>query len=283
MRVFLALLLGLALATAGHPSTVRGNWPIVQEDEQQLSPEEEQEARDLLARFEERLLATNDFGPIVDELFVGDFEDRLWQVSRDSLPWGFMDLALIAYANRAELRRFYVASMSFYALYFRLTRAAEALKKGNASDDDEAKFVEALSPEVINVLLGDPTIAKLARKMNETEEDDGAGAEGDSDETGVIKTPQQLEGVSSTLEKANELLRKRLASMTAAAPATPAGDGEAKDEPGSRQPSATTLDEDEFGYAKDTRVIHADILGFCVTMIRIDGRLKILSAVLYVD
>ena len=284
MRVFLALLLGLTLATAGNPSTVRGNRPAVQEDEQKLSPEEEQEARALVARLEERLLATNDFGPIVDELFVGDFQERLWQAPHNSLPWYFVDKFLLGYAGPAELRRFYVASVSFYRLFFRLEEAAKALKKQSENSEKELKAADIMSQEIINVLLGNPTIAELAKEFREDDENESTRGADDTDEMGIIKTQRQLEDVSSTLEKANELMRKRLADMLASLQASRAGGvNEKEGEKDSPYFSPTTLDEDEYGFPQGTRVIHAEVPPFCVYLVRVDGRLRILSAAPTVD
>ncbi|HYG80713.1 MAG TPA: hypothetical protein VD861_10015 [Pyrinomonadaceae bacterium] len=309
MRVFISLLLVAALAAGARPSSARFNPPAAPDDEQKLSPEEELEAQALLARFKERLRATKDFGPIVDELFVSDFRERLWQVPRDWQPWGFLDEILAVNADRAALRRHYLAWMNFYALVHELSEAARALKKQAGGDgEDEVKARDIFSPEIVEVLAGDRTLAWFAEEFKEKEDEESArgdvgdeptadsspssgagaaatgadaGAEGDG---GLIKTPRQLEEVSSTLEKANELMRKRLAGMAAALSASPpASAGKEEGEEDSTPISPEPLDEDEYGFPAGTQVIHAEVKPFCVFLVRIDGRLQIMSVALYTD
>lgn len=310
MRVFFSLLLVAALAAGARPSPAGLNAPAAPDDEQQLSPEEEREARALLARFKGRLRETNDFGPILDELFVGDFRERLWQVPRDWLPWGFLDELLAVNSDRAALRRHYLAWMNFYALVYKLSEAARALKKEAGGDgEDEVKAKDIFSPEIVEVLAGDPTLAKFSDAFTDEEDERSAqrgdesaadnspsedaraaaagvdaGVEGGEDDGVLIRTPRQLEEVSSTLEKANELTRKRLADMAAALPASPpASPGKEEGEEDSTPLSPETLDEDEYGFPAGTPVIHAEVAPFCVFLVRIDGRLRIMAVALYTD
>lgn len=296
MRVLAAFLLVMTLATSGHPLTARQNPPVFRAEEEQLSPEEEQEARTLVARFEERLLASNDFGQIAGELFVEDFSERLRRAPVNTIPWYFLDKSLIAYADPAALRRHYIAWMNYYGLVLRIYEVSKALKQQSEGNDDDAKIKEVITPEVFNLLLSDPTLAVFAHAMGGDEEYErakgdessqpaAATAEADpdgtteADEAGVIRNVWQLNDVSSTLEKANELLRKHLAAM----PSPPSGVDEKKSRQKQQEIYLTSLDEDEYGYPTDTPVIQANTLGFCLQLIKRDGRLKILSVVLYVD
>lgn len=314
MRVLVALLLVLTLATAGRPSTVRRSPLASQDEERKLLPEEEREALSLVARLKERLRATGDFGPIVDEMFVRDFQERLWQVSRDWLPWAFLDEILPSYASREGLRRYYVAWMNFYAVIYQLAAALKALKKEAGVDKYEVKARDIFSPEIVNVLTSDRTLARFAKEFIEEEHEDESAKDAGSNQTaedkisteaagtqateaetsgtsdgddgaGLIKTPRQLEDVSATIEKANELLRKRLSVMTTALPTAPPP-GDVQEEKGEEESSylyPTTLDEDEYGFPQGTRVIHAEASSFCVLLIRIDGRLQILSVAIAFD
>ncbi|HWT01269.1 MAG TPA: hypothetical protein VN256_13560 [Pyrinomonadaceae bacterium] len=308
MRVLLSLLLVAALAAGARPSSARLNPPAAPDDERKPSPGEAREAQALLARFKGRLRETNDFGPIVDELFVGDFRERLWQVPRDWLPWAFLDEILAVNADRAALRRHYLAWMNFYALVYRLSEAARALKKQAGGGEDEVKARDIFSPEIVSVLAGDPTLGRFSEELTGKEDEQSAQGDGGNesasdnsssevagaaatevdasgeDDAGLIKTPRQLAEVSTTLEKANELMRKRLAGMAAALPASPAASaGEEKGVEDSTRSFADTLDEGEYGFPAGTRVIHAEVAPFCVFLVRIDGRLQIMSVALAYD
>jgi len=210
------------------------------------------------------------------------------------------------------LRRYYVASMNGYGLIFRLQEIAEYQKRLSGNDNEEDSDIDkVLTPEIISVLLSDPTIAQLAQEIKEDEKDEkdeqakednrnqsassvdstqaatateetAANSSAKASEDGVIKTVAQLKSVSATLEKANELMRKRLASL----PAVPL-DWPGSDDTANKQSSAkfdlTTLDESEYGYEKGTQVIHTNVMPYCLHLIRINGQLKIQSVVLYVD
>lgn len=303
------LVIAISLATAVHPSGVRASLRTDSEDEPKLSAQEAQEARDIATRFSERLNETNDFGPLVNELFVSDFSQRLRQAPTNSLPWALLDKKLIAQASPDELRRSYFAGMNFYALTFRLYEAAER-QRMQATDENESEvsFGDVLSPEVLGVLLSDPTLKKLVELANEEEsnehpkEDDsgqpaesgnpaqaeGAAAEADNedatekDEIGIVKSLSQLDSILTTLEKANGLMRQQLASMLFISPVLLDVD-ESKHEPELQNLRLTTLDEGEYGYPKNTPVIHVDVMPFCLHLIRENRQLKIISALIYVD
>src|SRR3954470_1342085 len=119
-RLLIIVLLMTALTTLvpGQQAVVHDDSPARQEAAK-LTPEEEQEALDLAARFSERLRATNDFGQIIDEMFVPHFPERLRQAPQNSLPLILLDKSLRGRATSDELRRYYAASMNFSELCFR--------------------------------------------------------------------------------------------------------------------------------------------------------------------
>ncbi|MDX6695768.1 MAG: hypothetical protein QOF02_3371 [Blastocatellia bacterium] len=285
------------------------------EDEPQLSSKERREALDLLARFDRRLKETNDFGQIIDEFFVNDLAERARQAPLDTMPWWFVDKSLVTTADTVELRRYYVATLNFFQLLNRVwdvLRRAAREQAGDAEANVDVDIYDALTPEIMTVLRSDPTIATLIKELEKdeevhgTKEDDssqpaasvdssqaaGATAQADGDagddtsaeenERGVIKSLAQLKDVSATLERAVELLRQRLASLSLNSNVAPAN-ADAKDEPGVENLNLTTVKENFYGYTKGSQVIHADLLPFCLTMTRQDGQLKILSVTIYID
>ncbi|MBD0325403.1 MAG: hypothetical protein ICV68_03175 [Pyrinomonadaceae bacterium] len=300
------LILAISLATAVQPTGARaGSLRAAIEEELRLTAEEELEARELAARFMERFQATHDLGPIIDEMFVKDFTARLRQSPSGWLPWAFLDKSLVATASPVELRRYYVASMNFYVLYGEISATAAKLRKQLEDDEDELAFYDVMTPEIINVLLSDPVIAELFKDMNKDEEDGTAKEEdgnqpsqgGDStpsanpttearddsapkkNEMGIIKTSHQLSGVSTTLEKTNELMRRRLASLPLVAPSSDDTESQKYSPPF----DPAILDEGEYGYPQGTQAIHVNLLPFSIHIIREQGQLKLLSVSIYVD
>lgn len=309
-RSIMAVLLAVAISAAAnvHPASASARSAGVDaEKERPLTPEEEEEARSLVMRFNERLRETTDLGPIIDELFVHDFSERLNRQPTGFLLWCFLSKNVIAEAGRDKLRRSYVAWMNFYELVFRLYQAIAALKKqsGDGEVEDRLKIGDALSPEIIRVLLGDPVMAKLYREGldDESTQEDNNGqpaTSGDSSqaedtasqtknndateksEDTIINNLSQLEAVSSTLEKAVALMRSRLASLAAVAPNWP-GDEATKTQRDSLELYLASSEQDLDGSHEDARVIKVAAMPFSLRLIRVDGQLKILSADIYVD
>ena len=311
VRLFIVLLFIFTSVTRtdSHPLIVKGNPPPARQLERELTPEEKQEVRAIALRFIERWEETADFGQIIDEMFVKDFSERLWQVPQEELPWVFIDKTLIVDISPKELRRYYIASMNFYGLYSSLYRVVESLREKSENNQDSLKLAEVVSPEVISVLLNNQTIAKLAELVKEEESDERAKEDDDSQsaqradlaqtapttaqspaddsteqsEVGIIKELPQLNDASATLEKANELMRKRLVKMSRLVKAAAAGKADADSKEETAMPHLTSLDEEAYGYPKDTPIIRLETFPFCLSLIKIEGQIKVLSVYICVD
>ncbi len=310
-RHIITFLLVLAISSTAivYPTGTRArSFSVALEDEPQLTPEELREARELVARFGERWRKTTDYEQIVSELFVQDFPERLRQASLHEIPWWFVDKHLLAAASREELWRFYIATMNLYGLMFRLVEIAQRQKQQSDNSEGDLGPTDVLSPEAINVLRSDPLLALLVEdegkdeKDGETKETDShqpapsgnsppapfAAEKADADTTaeageeGIVKTIPQLNNMSATLERANALMRKQLASLPPVEPSKSTTD-ETKNEQSLPSFDLTTLDESIYGYAEGTRVIHTNVLPYCLNLIRVNGQLRILSVSLYVD
>lgn len=319
--ITLLLVFAMSLTTATRPSIARERLRFETEDEGELSKRDERDALELVARFSERLRQTHDFGQIADEMFVHDFSARLQQAEPNVPPFCFLNKRLVREASPGELRRYYVAAMNFFALFYSLAEASAHPKKKDeaeavAAEESEAKdvevelnFEEVLPPEIMDVLARDPTLALVIQELRKDEENesgkednssqpatggdstqaasatsknDDDGGSTEKNELAIIEGFVQLKSVSETLEKAVELMRQRLASLPAVKSAAPKGDA-AKVEPETRNVKLFITDEIFFGYPKDTQFIHVDVLPFCLTLKRIDGQLKISSLVIFVD
>jgi hypothetical protein len=316
-RHIIAFLLALAIlfTAAVHPSSATSAAVVKEEEEETpLTPEEIVEARDVALRFNDRLKMTNDVGSVVDTMFVSDFSERLRHAPRERMPIAFLDRSLLPTASRDELRRYYVAFLNFYLLMYRLFEVTDKLREQAGGKDNTDWGIEhELTPQIINILMSDPVIAQLAKDLKEDEKDESAKEDdgsqpaksGDSsqaastatqadvanaDDTAdsemqIIKTHKQLESVSATLEKAIVLMRQRLASLPAIAPEPSTGDAQ-ESKHDSTEPYLPTIDGSFYGYyghPQGTRIIQIDALPFCLALVKTDGRLKILSAAIYVD
>jgi hypothetical protein len=309
LRLLIVLLFITVTVTIAFGQTpADGDDSPARQQETKLTPEEEMEARALSRRFDERLRETDDLGPIVAEMFVRDFPERLRQAPQDWLPWIFLDKPLVARASPDELKRYYIASMSFYWLIFRLSVEAERLRQQLNTNPEKLKFEEIVSPEVMNTLLSNQTFAEFDEMAKErdgdasAEENDNqqpaesgdsaqatqATAKTDKDdstektEVGIIKSLTQLNDASATFEKANELMRRRLLNLSLMAQAL-SESADAEDEPDKQKPDLTNLDEGEYGYSKDMPVIHQEAKPFCLYLVKVNGELRILSVHIYVD
>jgi hypothetical protein len=302
LLIILLLMSAMAMIVSAQQPPIKDDSPAGQV-ESKLTAEEEREAMELAARFSERLRATSDFGPMVDELFVQNFSELLKRAPQDSMPLGFLDKSLIVDASPDDLRHYYVASMNFYELYFRLLEVACQLKKQAGSEDDP-KFEEIVSPEVIDVLLKNPLAAAWIKEelSDEKESNDNSQpapsadsaqavqttTQTDNDKAkeetteGMIRTLSQLNDTSATFEKANEMLRERLKFMPIMV-STISGDVQEESEDNSGKPDLASLDEGEFGLPHGTQVIHMNVSFYSLYLIKTDGRLKILSINIYMD
>lgn len=311
-RHIIAFLLALAILfpAAVHPAGATSAAVVKEEEETPLTPEEIVEARDVAQKFNDRLEMTNDVGSVVDTMFVSDFSERLRHSPRERIPVAFLGKNLVQAASRDELRRYYVAFINFYLLTYRLSEVTVKLREQAGKDNADWGVEDVFTPEMLNVLTSDPIIAELVKEMKEDEKDESAkeddrsqpATSGDSaqapsaktqadvanaDDTAdsemqIIKTRKQLEGVSSTLEKAVVLMRQRLASFPAIAPEPSTAEAE-KSQPEPPTPYVPTIDGRFYGYPQGTRVIQIDAQPFYLALVKTDGRLKILSAAVYVD
>jgi hypothetical protein len=306
--VIVVILLAFAVSLATPSASAKMSLRVDSEKESKLSPEEELEVRRLATRFTEHWRADYDFKQINDEMYVKDFSQRLWRAPQGEMPWWFLDRQLIVHAGGDELQRFYTVTMNFFGLFFRLYEVTRALRQPSETED-ESWGSDILSIEVMNVLRSDPTLAMLAQEISGDEDErakeaaggqlapggnspqaaspaspadgGGGGAEEDSEE-GIIKTIPQLDSVTTTLEKANELLHKQLSSLPPV-PQKPASGDDTESRKDSLKVYPMTLDESEYDCMVGTPVVRLTLLPFVLTLTKIEGHFEILTVAIYVD
>ncbi|MBV9209755.1 MAG: hypothetical protein JOZ52_03950 [Acidobacteria bacterium] len=182
-RTLLALLLSLSFITTGAarttlPQDEETNEPAQQKE--QLSPEEEREARAIAEEFIERLEKTGDIAPLVKDLYVSDFNSRLRGQTE-----GFLPLAIKREVARQmsdeDILRAYTASINCMYLTFRLYAAFEkkrAQEKASRRDKDATKdedeedaptIDELIPPSVIKLIQSDPALNAMLEDARQDE------------------------------------------------------------------------------------------------------------------
>lgn len=270
-----------------------------------LAPEEEREAREFAEALIKRLEEGQDFAPLVGEMFVGDFAERLHASAGSAGSLYFLDRLAAAQANRGEVLRHHIAFnnlvlltslyMADAQLSARAARRAAATgetEETKETGDAEVRMSDVFPPEVLELFRADPLLGRFvleeeAREAARTEAatgDAGAAArEGDAaDEEEFITTVEQLRAFTSTVERANELLRQRLTSRQKRRAfeywRRAAGtDGELM------RPYETVTGTDWYGYPAGTRLVCVSLLMFHVELVRVGGAYKVLALYLVDD
>jgi hypothetical protein len=180
-----------------------------------LSKEEEAAARATAAAFAERLRATDDFAPVVRELYAADFMSRLLRFEAggargagaetfmlEGIPSLTFERSLADKAEVEDWTRLYVAAsnvMHFvFASLVARTRLEDLGDPERSGLDDERKLLEVFPPEAVALLGENPTLANFLVKK-------GADV--------VVKTPGELREVTATLEEVVRLSRPRLEEL----------------------------------------------------------------------
>jgi hypothetical protein len=279
-KKFLSLLLALV--------TLLAAAPVRAQAAEELTAEEEREARELARQFAERTRETNDVGPPVAALFVADFAERL-RHERDRMPMNFVEPEVSRRATDEELRGFYVAQFNFFSLT--LAYWMTTADMGESDDGDDGWNLEKMyPPEVAGVLRSDPTIAGFVAKheANEALKASGAPApEGEQEEEvdeRFVKDLSTLHTVTATGSKAAEALRPYVPPYSSIRRAQEEKEEAPPDEfEEVHTPHLESEGCGEFGLPDGTRVIQIQVepardMQFSLLMVRADGRLRILYA-----
>ncbi|MBC7932501.1 MAG: hypothetical protein H7Z38_18235 [Rubrivivax sp.] len=303
MRVqFVTTLLLLTLVLA--PVNARPRLAPSRES-RQLSDEDKHEARELALSFVKRFHETNDIAPLVGEFFVGDFAERLRTEGEEAAPDGFptklLDREVLRQASPEDLRRFVIAELNFTSLVIGYSSFRYYERKATGvNDDDEGDttLMDELPPAVTDQLTSNAAQAGIAAEEREEKcahakagdaVDCDGGAVTEEDCKPPIKTVAQMLDVASALEKAAASLRAFMPSLRAVFEEENKNSPLAGDERYDLySPRVRLTDEGYFGCPPETRLISVEAqallpLQFRFTLIRVDGRLKILTMTAVLD
>ena len=276
VRALITLLLVLSL---GATHAAAGARFAEREAPQRLAPEEEREAREFAAAFLRRLEEERDLAPLVRELFVGDFAERLHASVSTTGSLYFLDRLAAAEASREEVLRYHVA-VNNLLLLTSLYAAAQETKPGGAAGEADLKSSNVLPPDVRELLRDEPL---LARFMPARFAPEGGAASRAGDAAEFITTVGRLRALTSTIERANVLLRSRLTREQTRRAFVEwrraAGDEGATP----LRPQASVVGKDWYGYPAGTRLVCVTLLLFHVELVRVGGAYKVLSVYLNDD
>jgi hypothetical protein len=316
-RRFITTLLLVVLTLSGATRALA----LPRDDDEKITPEEEQEARELVEEFNKKFVETNDIAPRIKDYFVPDFASRLNQHA-ETFPF-----QLIEWKDETappvpdDLQRFYVASTN--CLHMSITLYAAAFEKakkdrGEEGDEKDPKLEEVLPPAAVELIKSDPLLGKIWDEENnedqestQTPSDDAqsssekvapAADSNDSTETedqreneqkDKIDDAEKLRRITSVLEGVSKILRDHLAAHPVTFEKREEGSGDESEEPNDElnfDPSkieifknARVLSKEFYGYPKGTRLVCANAGLLHVEMVRVDGKLRILTVFLLMD
>lgn len=289
-----------------------------EDEDKKITPEEEREARELVEEFNKKFVETHDIAPLIKDYFVSDFASRLNQHA-DTFPFILLELGdgwkdKAAPPDPGDLLRFYVAStnslQSLFPLMYDAYKKAEK-QRGEEDERKEPKLDEMLPPAAVELIKSDPLLRAAWEEMEKPDDDDSVisqadatSAKGDKSYSGdeerrknyeelKIDNSEKLRHLTSVLEGISKILREHLAThpvtFEKADKSEGEESGEKKDEV-SFDPervkvfeNARILRQEFYGYPEGTRLICADAGALHIEMIRVDGRLRILTVFLLMD
>ncbi|MDT4965298.1 MAG: hypothetical protein QOJ64_35 [Acidobacteriota bacterium] len=308
-RIIIAFLLiaTIGIAAAGRPSLDRLNSPAVPTDDQEATPEEEREARELALRLAKRLRETEDFGPLISEFFDTEFVERIRGFARDQEPesdfFFFCGQEVILQASADDLRRAYLAYINFWNQAQRLGDASwdnvktryrlegkDALHEQTAWGEHLKLKDESVPREAFSIAKSDQLLDMAFGLFREDSDNDGAESEEDSEATfraAAIHDVGRLSNITVKLEQINVLLRgaaQKLRSDTESLVRTEVGAAQSRHvEPNRSEESRVYRFDSErlealtFGLAPGTLFMYARVFPFEIVMAQIDGKLKIVA------
>jgi hypothetical protein len=301
-RKFITTLLILVLTLSGTTRALAS----MRDDHAELTPEEEQEARELAISFLKRLRETNDFGKVASEFLPDDFGERIKKFIRAESPdsdfFTVCAREVLLQDDASELRRAYVAVMNFWNQQWLLDEAAweqtkveYKIKGKDAAQEKESwdrssKLTDNSVPEeAFRIAQTDPLLDGL---FNFIRHDDNGDGKSDADAEAMIKAAgihsvarlhaftDKLERCIPLLHKGVEKLRSETATLRAVNCVVRTSEETKKDSAEEFKIyhlDSRTLDTETFGLAKGALLIRARIYPYEMVMTRIGGRLKIIA------
>jgi hypothetical protein len=257
-----------------------------------ITPEEERETRAVAEQFVGRFRITNDLAPVLRELAVEDYDERLRQ--NFTGEFDLLGREATSEANPREVSDFFTALLNLISLS---TEQAERDRKTtNEGDGGDDTIEDLYPPDVTNIIEGNPElesflsqlmgIKSAERKAVDQQETKGelkeTQAYNDKADGAIIKTIEQLRHWTVDANRIVDRLRDHLATL----PPKPLEESDrsapSEDETfGTAR--VTVLEGKFFGYPIGTKLICINVTPisdgatFHLCLIKVDGRLQILA------
>ncbi len=292
MKTHAAIALLLTFCLGAMPAAAQPRLP--QENvHEKITPAEEREALEVAESLLKRLEDEQDISPLLDEMFVGNFAERLHERAGSGGSLYFLDRRVAAQASRDEVRNYYVAFnnlillTSLYYVDAELTARADNPNKEDETETAELKLEDIFPPEVLELFRNDSFLGRfvIAEEEREagTSDQIGEGAKPTEDEDEFIETVEQLRDFTSTVERANSLLRRRLTRHQTERVFKEWRSAAGSEESTLMRPRLTILPTEWYGYTEGTRVICVNVLIFHVDLVRVEDQYKVLALYLEDD
>ncbi|HEX8847291.1 MAG TPA: hypothetical protein VF791_21790 [Pyrinomonadaceae bacterium] len=221
--------------------------------DEELTAEETRESLALAEAFARRLAETKDITPVIKELLVPDYLERLMANEPENSSFLFIERDVARRVGKIEARRYYLATMNFWYLHELYVYSKHSAQKGDPPDD------------VYPVSL----LRQLRRTDTLVEK---------------IKNVRQLRTYNSHLERLTALLRADVIRRKAEGTATYKESVAAWDERFHHfKPWVTVCDASCYDLPAGTRLITINVPSFQLQIARVGANYRIVSAMPYID
>lgn len=290
-RVLITKLLIVLLATmngaAARPMLVQDAGDAIK-----ITAEEEREVLEVAERFVRRMEETYDLAPLIGEMFVSDYAERLRREAINE-PLFFVQKGVAEQAGREDLLRYQVALNNCLYVVGLLVATYEASHPAADEGEDEEDFMKALPPDILDLFKNDPVLASLFEeeqkdRARENQSAEQASKSDSDDDDEPVRSVEQLRSFTSTLERANAMARKHLDASPSRISMLARHEGASEEENREAErnwtrPRAWTLGKESYGYPEGTRILCANALIYHMDLMRVDGKMKVLALYLNID
>lgn len=239
---------------------------------EELTEIEKQQASEMAIQFTRRLAETSDLSLLVKDLYLNDFVERFKRDRSKSLegrsdpdvyfvPGLDYNSRLLTDASKEDWYRFYIATNNF--VFFGFISGI----KNYSGDGKDFKPTDMYPSSVIKLLDSNPNLANMIIRKGSSM---------------PVSSVDEMRKATATLKQAAAMIRKQ---QNGKAPLNTIAGALVKliKEDELFRPQLEIVEDEAFGFPQGTRLVYISTpLGFRLTLVKSDNRLKILWAEPYV-
>ena len=257
---------------------------------ERLTAREQRGARELAARFAERLRMSDDLAPLVEEMFVADFGERLRRAPGET-PMVFVAPEVLARAEPEALRRFYTAEFNYLSLVVQHFAVRQQELEESGREEGDLTTEEIFPPSVLFVLRGDPLYLQMLSSEERQRACEEAAQErpgvavaecqGDTDEA-FVKSLEDLRDTTASAERVTAALRPYVPTMLRRWEMQ-RGRAAGEEFVEVREPYLEASDAEKYGFPPGTRFARVCVepiegIAFDLLMVEVEGAMRLVSA-----